>query len=50
MAAKKTKQKERLVVQLDPQQRKILDKIKAETGASFAEIIRRLINAKASGA
>jgi hypothetical protein len=40
---KKSKAKERMVIQLDPGQRKILDRIKEETGASFAEIIRRLI-------
>jgi len=43
MAAKKRAEKERLVIQLDREQRKILDEIKQKTGASFAEIIRRLI-------
>jgi len=41
--AKKVEAKERLMVQLDPEHRKILDGIKEKTGASFAEIIRRMI-------
>ena len=36
----------RLVITLDAETRAILDRIKAETGASFGEIIRRLIAAK----
>ena len=43
MRAKKSREKTRLVIQLDPEQRRILDKLKLETGASFAEIIRRMI-------
>ena len=43
---KKSKPKVRLVIQLDPEHRKVLDQIKDETGASYAEIIRRLIAAK----
>ncbi len=46
MRPKKSKEKGRLVIQLDPEQRAILDRIKLQTGASFAEIIRRLISAK----
>jgi len=49
VASKKSKKrmgKERLIIQLDAEQREILDKLKQETGASFAEIIRRLIDAK----
>jgi len=44
MATKKSKEKERLVIQLDREHREILNKIKEETGASFAEIIRRMIS------
>jgi len=49
MAANKSKGKKRLVIQLDPEHRKTLDKMKGKTGASFSEIIRRLIS-KAGGA
>jgi hypothetical protein len=42
--AKKSKEKERLVIQLDPEHRAILDKMKEKSGASFAEIIRRMIS------
>jgi hypothetical protein len=36
----------RLAITLEDKQWKILEKAQEETGASFGEIIRRLINAK----
>jgi predicted CopG family antitoxin len=43
---KKSKAKEPLVIQLDRVHREILERIKKESGASFGEIIRRLISKK----
>jgi hypothetical protein len=43
MAPKKRKAKTPLMVQLDEAHRQILVEIKKETGASFGEIIRRMI-------
>lgn len=40
---KKTGKKHRLVIQLGEKEREILDAIKAQTGASYSEIIRRMI-------
>jgi predicted CopG family antitoxin len=50
MAAKKSKAKGQLLIQLDPKHRKKLEGIKANTGASFSEIIRRMIDGRKVGA
>jgi hypothetical protein len=46
MKKKQKARTKRLVIVLDEAHRAVLDKIKADTGASFAEIIRRMIIAR----